>query len=321
MKDIQYWLTVHWPGESNERPEGIFIRRHHKRPRGEAQKAARRLQETMKTHDLVFVYQTKTDPENRRRHGAGKIMALLKVKEDSNLIEGKGRWIQVKKTSYKADVDCPVKLARQITDLPLGYPPLFGDPVPRTNVQKLNNSQAVRLLSYVCNAREREMLLTTCLPEKAGDEDGDEEYQEHARLAEPDDRQEGPRKPQFVDTRKGRQVKKDPRIAKIRFLMSEYKCEVDPTHQTFTSRSTKKNFVEAHHLVPVRMDLQEKFGHIGLDHENNIVSLCPNCHRRLHHAISDEKEDTLRHLYRMRKKDLEKAGIHIKMARLISYYK
>lgn len=322
MKDIQYWLTVHWPPKSGQKHEGVFIHRHSNIPRDKALNAARQLKEQIRQGDLVFVYETIRHREDPHRKGKGGIVALIRVKQTVNPIEGENSWIRVTETGWIAEVDCPLKIARQITGLPLGYISLFGNPVPKTNVQKLDNSQAVRLLGYVCNLNKREMLIRGCLQQKAGGEEEEEEYQERARLAKPKKHIKGPRKPEFIETAGGRQVKKDPRIAKIRFETANYKCELNPSHQTFTSLSSKNNFVEAHHLVPARVSIQEEFGkHIRLDHESNIVSLCPNCHRLLHHAISDEKKDSLRALYKMRKKELEDARIHITIPRLFSYYK
>ncbi len=183
----------------------------------------------------------------------------------------------------------------------------------------LPQQDAMRQLEDLPGDKEVKKWLSQLL--RVGDQydEENEEYQHRTRLANPADHEEGPRKPEFSKTHKGPHVKKNPRLAALRFLMSDYKCEVDPAHQPFTSRITNKNFVEAHHLVPARMDVQEKFK-CALDHENNIVSLCPNCHRRLHHAVSDEKNDILRRLYRRRRKELDVAGIHLSMARLISYY-
>lgn len=323
MKGVQYWLTAHWPPESSERPAGVFIRRHKNKSKDEAKSAALQLQREIRRGDLVFVYETKTHPENRYLKGKGKVIALLGVKQNSEPIEGKGRWIPVKETRWEAEVDCPSEIATHITGLrQLGKAPLnFGYPLKGTNIQKIDNSEAVRLLKYVCDPIEYDRLLQTYFPDEVENEENDRAYQERARLATPEDYQQGPRKAQFVETNRGRRVKTNPGIAKRRFLMSAYKCEINPFHQTFISESTNNNFVEAHHLVPVRPQIQEEFGDtIALDHESNIVSLCPNCHRLLHHAIMAKKIDILRNLLKTREKELNAAGIHLTVDRLISYY-
>jgi predicted HNH restriction endonuclease len=53
-------------------------------------------------------------------------------------------------------------------------------------------------------------------------------------------------------------------------------------------------FMEVHHLVP--MKFQEEFT-VELDVPENIVSLCPNCHRIIHHAIDLQRKVLLRQLY------------------------
>jgi len=53
----------------------------------------------------------------------------------------------------------------------------------------------------------------------------------------------------------------------------------------------------------------------------NIVPLCPNCHRQLHHATIDEKEDSIKALYVKRKDELKKYGICISFNDLFKYYR
>ena len=46
-------------------------------------------------------------------------------------------------------------------------------------------------------------------------------------------------------------------------------------------------FVEVHHLIP--MEKQNDFED-SLDVPENIVALCPNCHRKIHLASKSEKQ-------------------------------
>lgn len=325
MRRVQYWLTAHWPPLEGEIHSGVLIRRRADEPTKEAKRKAKELQGAIHRGDLVFVYETRDHGNNTRLRGKGKmkVVALLKVTGDSDFVEFTDQFIPVKETRWVAEVDCPVEIARDATGLKqLGRAYLnFGSPLKGTRIQLLDDAAAVRLLSYVCDPSVREKLVAECLSPATEGEDGDDEYQELSRQAEPDDRQEGPRRPGFVDTAAGRQVRRDPRIAKIRFLTAHYRCEIDAAHQTFTSRTTNEKFVEAHHLIPARVQIQKEFGDdVALDHESNIVSLCPNCHRLLHHAILGEKEAMLRNLYRIRRKELEQAGIKVTSAKLLRYY-
>ena len=59
-------------------------------------------------------------------------------------------------------------------------------------------------------------------------------------------------------------------------------CELNPEHPTFKRKSSGKPYTEPHHLVP--MSAQEHFK-VSLDVEENIVSLCSNCHNHIHYGI------------------------------------
>jgi len=70
-------------------------------------------------------------------------------------------------------------------------------------------------------------------------------------------------------------------IALSRIERSHYTCEVSTDHRLFTSRSTRNLYLEAHHLIPIA--LQSNFTQ-SLDTIENVFSLCPFCHRAIHHA-------------------------------------
>lgn len=90
---------------------------------------------------------------------------------------------------------------------------------------------------------------------------------------------------------------RDPRLAAMRFDLSGYKCEIDSSHDTFITQRTNRQYVEAHHFIP--MKYQHLFSD-PLDNLNNIVSLCPNCHRGIHHAVSDHKYELIEGIYQKR---------------------
>lgn len=105
--------------------------------------------------------------------------------------------------------------------------------------------------------------------------------------------------------------------AKNVILQSNYRCDYDSTHQFFKSKSTEQNYVEAHHLIP--MEFQQFFDY-SLDVEANIVSLCPLCHKKVHHATAEEKKLLLDKMYNQRKHRLEKCKINIEYEKLIELY-
>ena len=145
----------------------------------------------------------------------------------------------------------------------------------------------------------------------------DTEYQIEVRNAEPEDVPPAPQeRPPSADTT-GKKWKTNPGRAKRALQAASYNCEIDSTHVTFTSYATNKNYVEAHHLVP--MAFQNDFQY-SLDVPMSIVALCPNCHRLLHHAKISEKKKLLEFLFRKRESELEPFGISLSMNRLIVVY-
>ena len=96
---------------------------------------------------------------------------------------------------------------------------------------------------------------------------------------------------------------------------AHYSCEVDNTHPTFIRRSTNYAYTEPHHLIPLAFS--DEFD-VSLDVEENIVSLCSNCHNQLHYG--KEIDTILKTLYNQRYAALKKVGLEITFERLKSFY-
>lgn len=94
-----------------------------------------------------------------------------------------------------------------------------------------------------------------------------------------------------------------------------YCCEIDAGHPTFIRRHSDQNYTEPHHLVP--MSCSDQFD-ISLDVEENIVSLCSNCHNEIHYGKN--ANILIEKLYWERKADLGRAGINITLKSLLSAY-
>lgn len=107
------------------------------------------------------------------------------------------------------------------------------------------------------------------------------------------------------------------RIAKSALENANFQCENNPQHITFRSRVTKKNFVEAHHLIP--MEKQGEFK-VSLDVPENILSLCPNCHSMFHHSDIDITSPLVETFLNRRKKSLKERGVKITLRKLMDYY-
>ncbi len=97
---------------------------------------------------------------------------------------------------------------------------------------------------------------------------------------------------------------------------AECKCELGCNTELFLRKNSQLNYTEGHHLIP--LCYQNDFEY-SLDVEANVVSLCPNCHRRLHYG--DDVSELLRELYESRKNRLKKCGIEISFAQLLLMYR
>ena len=76
--------------------------------------------------------------------------------------------------------------------------------------------------------------------------------------------------------------------------------------------------MEGHHLIP--MKAQKDFPTINIDRTENIVCICPTCHRMAHHGNRTTREKVLKLLYSERKKRLLEAGINISFQDLLNKY-
>lgn len=112
--------------------------------------------------------------------------------------------------------------------------------------------------------------------------------------------------------------KRDPQIAGSALTLAHFKCEIDPNHRTFTSSAKGKPYVEAHHLIP--FGNQGSFG-VSLDVTANIVALCPNCHRLLHHGTKAEKVKEIAMLFESRKARLLEKELNISQSDLLKLYR
>lgn len=94
-------------------------------------------------------------------------------------------------------------------------------------------------------------------------------------------------------------------------------CEADPSHETFVSAASGNSYVEGHHLIP--LSFQEQFEY-SIDVKENIIALCPNCHRLLHHGTNEDKREILLHFLSERQDSLFQKDITIDEETLLSYY-
>lgn len=98
---------------------------------------------------------------------------------------------------------------------------------------------------------------------------------------------------------------------------NNWKCEYNTNHQTFISKRGIKPYMESHHLVP--MSYQDLFEYT-IDFADNIICLCPTCHRKIHSATDDVKKDMVLTFFKRRQHFYPKYGIKIDISLLFNMY-
>lgn len=127
-------------------------------------------------------------------------------------------------------------------------------------------------------------------------------------------------KPIKFSTPKIKKLIRDPKTGKLSLEQSGYKCELNSSHLTFTSNTSGKQYMEAHHLIPYIYENCKKYDR-HLDFIENIISLCPNCHRAVHFGDKKTKNEILRKLFDKRKEQLNKnLQINLTLEELLSLY-
>jgi len=105
--------------------------------------------------------------------------------------------------------------------------------------------------------------------------------------------------------------------AEIALKQANYECEIDSSHKSFLNASTNNQYVEAHHLIPLKYHSVFKS---CLDVPANIISLCPNCHRQLHHASVETIKTLIEMLLNNRLNRLQKCELGISPDHLTRLY-
>jgi 5-methylcytosine-specific restriction protein A len=126
------------------------------------------------------------------------------------------------------------------------------------------------------------------------------------------------RKEKSVSEKKTSSWSRDSDISFTALTNASFKCENNIIHETFISAKTGHQFVEAHHLIP--MEFQNDFEN-SLDVPENIISLCPNCHRGFHLAEESYRNNIVLKFHNKRRERLDDRGIYVSSDKLLSFYK
>lgn len=100
--------------------------------------------------------------------------------------------------------------------------------------------------------------------------------------------------------------KRNPKVAAEALRNAKFRCEVFPDLKTFNVKGGNRPFMEAHHLVP--MKVQSEF-QVSLDQSPNICCLNPLSHRMLHHAAYNEIKNAITRLCYPRVDFLKELGL------------
>jgi|GEM_PF-618156 len=98
---------------------------------------------------------------------------------------------------------------------------------------------------------------------------------------------------------------------------ASYICEYDNKHVTFVNNFDNNPYIEAHHLIP--MATQGLFEY-NIDFADNIICLCPNCHRRIHYGVISDKSEMVQKFYKERHEKIESFKVNIKYNDLKLFY-
>lgn len=111
----------------------------------------------------------------------------------------------------------------------------------------------------------------------------------------------------------GKKVLRNPELAKSAIIRAQNQCEVDASHATFINKRGKP-YMEGHHLIPCTEKNATSIWHQfnrNIDCIENIVSLCPTCHRAIHLGNHTEKRKILNELLIRRLPGLKQININV----------
>ncbi len=125
--------------------------------------------------------------------------------------------------------------------------------------------------------------------------------------------------PVSYNTINGIKYKTNPRLAKTALQLANYKCQIEEEkHKTFISKMGYP-FMEAHHLIPMQA---QKDMSINIDRIENIVCICPTCHKAIHLGNDAVRLEYLKEMYDLKEQELKSAGLNISFGELFTkYYK
>lgn len=270
---MAYWFTTQDPKVLNygEHGHGVWV--------GER---FRNSGDALRSNDEVAIYEvSRAKDRNNKEVGAKAVVAIIRVETIINPPEGpdKDGFLKIAKARLIASDEKGIP-SKQLLKILKGI-----------NVQ--GKSVGSHLRGYAARVTVIDPVIFARINEHFTEYEPDDNYQIEVEKASPQVPSERIQKPKYNEQRGHRKLITHPELAAYCLAQAGYTCEANANHTTFTSKASGNNYLEAHHLVPLKHQPDFEF---ALDNPANIVALCPNCHRLLHHATVDEKQSCLRQL-------------------------
>lgn len=125
------------------------------------------------------------------------------------------------------------------------------------------------------------------------------------------------RNPVLIQYKYGSRFEIDSRISKLAIKINGEVCSSNNSHDLFDKGNGYK-YLEGHHLIP--MSAQKDFAK-NIDRIENIVGLCPYCHRAIHHGSQTVKRTIIKTIFTTEKVEmLNSLGLIFNIEELISKY-
>lgn len=94
---------------------------------------------------------------------------------------------------------------------------------------------------------------------------------------------------------------RDPAVAKRALSRASHLCEVNSDHLSFLRRNGNVLYMEPHHLIPISFT---DYFSVNLDREQNIFSLCSNCHNQIHYGTKEDIRELIAKLFLSREREI-----------------
>ena len=94
---------------------------------------------------------------------------------------------------------------------------------------------------------------------------------------------------------------RDPAVSRRALARAGHRCEIDTSHTSFLRKNSSHLYMEPHHLIP--MAKTDHFG-VSLNREQNIFSLCSNCHNQIHYGKKEDVQRLISKLFLSREQEI-----------------